>query len=628
MSFNQFRSNVNNSSTTFRVGYIGDNLEYLFSFDKGLANSLLAFANALTSILAAFLFGFLQWLLHLHPGIGPRPETFLPRAFMFMASTHRGPWDFFVDTTILCFSIKDKRSLKWSIVPLTIIMSIICAGLPFSLNFLLASSNQGAYGIFNSDFSVAPYNWSVRAVNLISGAVEHIARGSDWDIFDPWSRNISLILGRLVEAEGSANDSGLTISKQAGCWYDNQFCLDGSIGNLKMEFRVDTSQIGVLSRKKVAVEGRSQCSQVEVDTVMAQTSQQYSNANETAIDSFQFGSLYQNGSTTPVSWSMFSALSNAHDTDSTTFWADTSGRPGNYSFPKGFNLVDAHLTLIFLPATILPSINGSQINSVFGEWPFRYGNITKAYNKPRLLACRDDARLCVGNNCTPFGGSEQVTPAAERLFRQAGIPRDFVFLATHAADGMVSGPVRLLRNKALMVNDFVAEGNTLDVSSYAIAEIIRWFALSAAATTALPGRIASGYFARKWVLSGVTGETTPPDSMNAASIIDRSAKELSRVTIGIDQHRQLVNIIPMLSISIVCLILVLVRILIFLAKYHGYKSPLIERITIIDPPDDLKPLKEQYNLASSELQHKDHDGLPTLDQQQAGANTEMESLPR
>ncbi|KAH8774054.1 hypothetical protein BGZ57DRAFT_855122 [Hyaloscypha finlandica] len=608
MSFNQFRSNVNDSRTTLRVGYINNDLQYLVSLDKDLANALLASANALTSILAGFLLGYLKWLLHLHPEITRKPNSFLTKGFMVMAASHRGCWQFLVDGISLCYSDPGRRSLMGSIITLSLITAVICTGFQYSLNFLLASSNQGAYSIFGTDFGMAPFNWSAGASNSISGGVEHIARGSDYDIFDAWARGISLQLGQEVEAVGFGNDSGLTVSKQVGCWFGDHFCLDGSIGNLLMHFRVDTSQIGVLSRKKVSIEGRSRCSQVDVDEVMAQTSQQYSNANMTAIDFFEFGSLSQNGSITPVSWSTFSALSTTHDTDSTTFWADASGRPGNYSFPENFNLVDAHLTLIFLPATILPYVNGSNVDSVFGEWPFRYGNITNAYNKPRLLACRDDSRLCVANNCTQYGGADQVTPAAERLFRHTGIPRDFVFLSTHAADGMVSGPVRLLRNKALMVNDFVAEGNTLDVSSYAIPEVVRWFALSASATTALPGRIASGHFARKWVLSGVTGETTPTvtgDSIertNATSIIDRTAKELSRITIGVDQQRQLVNILPILSIGVVFLVIAFAKVLIFLAKIFEYGNRFMNLLIILDSFTDLQLLRRLFNIGDVELQ--------------------------
>lgn len=330
----------------------------------------------------------------------------------------------------------------------------------------------------------------------------------------------------------------------------------------------------------------------------------------TAIDIFKFGSLSLNESTTPLDWSTFSALTTSHDIDSTTFWADASGRPGNNSFPKGLNLVDAHLTLMFFPATILPSTNESYVNSMFGEWPFRYGNLTKAYNKPRLLVSRDDSRLCVDNACTQFGGADQITPAAERLFSQNEIPRDFVFLSAHAADGMVSGPVRLLRNKALMVNDFVAEGNTLDVSSYAIPEVVRWFALSAFATTALPGRIASGYFARKWVLSGVTGETIPPvtgDSIhrtNAASTIDRKASELSRVTIGVDQQKRLINIMPILAIGVVFLFLALVEILLyFLAKSPRLHNGFKRLLTVFDEIVDLKLLEQLFDRPAFELNH-------------------------
>ena len=361
------------------------------------------------------------------------------------------------------------------------------------------------------------------------------------------------------------------------------------------------------------IEGRSRVSQVDVDEVMAQTSQEYNNDNMTAVDVFKFGSLFQDGSTKPLNWSMFSALSTSHDIDSTTFWADASGRPGNNSFPEGFNLVDAHLTLMFFPATILPSPNDSKVNSMFGEWPFRYGNITKAYNKPRLLVSRDDSRVCVDNDCTPFGGADQITPAAERLFEQNGIPRDFVFLSTHAADGMVSGPVRLLRNKALMVNDFVAEGNTLDVSNYAIPEVVRWFALSAFATAALPGRIASGYFARKWVLSGVTGETIPPvtgDSLhrsNAASTIDRKASALSRVTIGIDQHKRLINIMPILVIGVVYLFLALVQVLVyFYAKNPPIDNGLKRFLTKFDPFVDLNLLKRLIRGSAVELLPTNH----------------------
>lgn len=46
------------------------------------------------------------------------------------------------------------------------------------------------------------------------------------------------------------------------------------IGNLQMNFRVDTSQIGVLSKKKIWIEGRSQLGQIDVDEVMAQTFQE------------------------------------------------------------------------------------------------------------------------------------------------------------------------------------------------------------------------------------------------------------------------------------------------------------------------------------------------------------------
>lgn len=633
---------MNASRTTFRLGYINNDRQYLLSLDRGPANALFAFAYILTGILAGFILVFLKWLLHLYPGIGPQPNRLLAAGdkkpndalktdFVIMAASHRGCWQLFFDAITLCDSNNGKRSLSWSIgslfdsknrnrflrwrfIILFFFMAIIYTGSLYALNFSLASSNQGAYSIFRPDFSVAPFNWSAGASNSISAAVEHIARGSDYDPFDGWARNISLVLGQAVAAVGFANDLGLNVSKQAGCWFGDQFCLDGTIGNLTMHFRVDTSQIGVLSLKKVSIEGRSMCSEVEVDEVMAQTSQQYSNDNMTAIDSFQFGSLSQNGSITPVSWSTFSALSTTHDTDSTTFWADASGRPGNYSFPEGFNLVDAHLTLIFLPATILPSINGSGVNSIFGEWPFRYGNITQAYNKPRLLACRDDSRMCVGNDCTPFGGYDQVRPAAEGLFRRTGIPRDFVFLSTHAADGMVSGPVRLLRNKALMVNDFVAEGNTLDVSSYAIPEVVRWFALSASATAALPGRIASGYFARKWVLSGVTGGTTPPvtgDSIGGTdvdSVVNHRAKELSRITIGVDQQRQLVNILPILLIGVFYLVISLAQVLIYFASLR-YESDFIKRWMILDPFTDLEILGKLVELVQNH-----HVGPPTADQ--------------
>ncbi len=123
---------------------------------------------------------------------------------------------------------------------------------------------------------------------------------------------------------------------------------------------------------------------------------------------------------------------------------------------------------------------------------------------------------------------------------------------------MISGPVRLLRNKALMVNDFVAEGNTLDVSGYAIPEIVRWFALSAAATAALPGRRAPGHFGRKWVASGVTGGTAPPVTgnsvdgppTNATASAAHTASELCRATIGKDLGRQFVNILPILYIMV------------------------------------------------------------------------------
>lgn len=591
----------------------------LVSLDKDLANALLACANVLTAILTGFSLGFLKWLLHLHRGIGREPKSFLGMGFIVMAASHRGCWDLLVDVIAFCFSNKGRKLLKGSIITLSVIIAMSCTGLLYALSFELASSNLGAYSIFGTDFGVAPYNWSGGASNSISGDVEHIARGSDYDIFDGWARNISLQLGQAVEAVGFGNDSGLTVSKQDGCWFGENFCLDGSIGNLSMYSRVDTDQIGVLSRKKVSIEGRSLCSQVEIDEVIAQTSQKYSNANMTTINSFEFGSLSQNGSTTPYSWSVFSALSTIHDTDSTTFWADASGRPGNYTFPEGFNLVDAHLTLIFLPATILPSVNGSKVNSMFGEWPFRHGNITNAYNKPRLLACRDDCRVCVGDDCTQFGGADQVTPAAERLFRRTGIPRDFVFLSTHVADGMVSGPVRLLRNKALIVNDFVAEGNTLDISSFAISEVVRWFALSASATTALPGRIASGYFSRKWVLSGVTGGTTPPitgdsiEGADTASIIDRTAKELSQVTIGVDQQRLLVNIMPSLIIGVVFFFLSLVkililiatslpdnsRVLIWIAESLPYGDRLMKLLKVFDPYADLHLLSELFNLGAA-----------------------------
>lgn len=644
MSFNQFRSNVVSSKTTFRVGFVNADLLYLVSLDEDLANALLAGSNALPPILAGFLWGFCIWLLPLHPGIRRNPEiwripeggrnpeigrdvevgrnpangrntavgrnpeverrrdSFQARGFMVMAASRRGCWYFFVDA-IAFWRDNEKGFLGVTVIISSGIVAIICTGFPFSLNFALASSNQGAYSIFGTNLGVAPFNWSADAINSISAAVEHVARGSDYDIFDGLARKTSLQLGQAVEAVGCGSDLGLNVSKQAGCWWGDRFCLNGSIGDLQMHFRVDTSQIGVLSRRKVWIEGRSRISQIDVDEVMAQTSQKYSNDNMTAIDTFEFGFLSQNGSTTPITWSTFSALSTSHDTDSTTFWADASGRPGNNSFPEGFNLVNAHLTLTFFPATILPSTNGSTVNSMFGEWPFRYGNITTAYSKPRLLASRDDSRLCVGNTCTPFGGADQITPAAERLFQKCGIPRDFVFLSSHAADGMISGPVRLLRNKALMVNDFVAEGNTLDVSSYAIPEVVRWFALSAFATTALPGRIASGYFARKWVLSGVTGETTPPvtgDSVhrtNAVSTIGSKAEALSRVTIGVDQQKRLINIMPILAIGAVFLFLVFVRLLIhFVAnspRMHNTRFRYL--LTILDPFVDLELLRRLDN---------------------------------
>ena len=129
-------------------------------------------------------------------------------------------------------------------------MAIICTGFPYSLNFALASSNQGAYSIFGTDLGVAPFNWSADSINSISAPVEHIARGSDYDIFDGIVRNSSLVVGQAVETVGFGSDLGFNVSKEAKCWFGERFCLNGSIGDLQMHFRVDTSQIGVFQKRR------------------------------------------------------------------------------------------------------------------------------------------------------------------------------------------------------------------------------------------------------------------------------------------------------------------------------------------------------------------------------------------
>lgn len=556
MDSSTFRTTVGNAASGIHVGQLHNQTRYVVPLDKTLANAIFALANELSTICVSLLWALLQLLIMVHQKSIRKARSSLEKSIMTLTASHRGWWRSLFDTISVSRRKNGRRSVKASIITFSVISALLCHGLLYGSNFIIAGSNQGAISIFSPDSCIPPFNWSAPHDNKVSSDVEHIARGSDYDKFDPWAREISLELGQRVGLLGSASaaDFGLEITRQSGCWFGDHLCLNGTLGNLEMHFRADTSQLGVLSQKKVWIEGRSRISQFDVDKWVEETSQTYSNTNATTIELFEFGSHFENGKSIPLTWPQFSVISTTHDTDSTTFWADTSGRLGNYSFPEGFNLIDAHLTLIFLPSTSLPHVNGSRRDSLLGawDWDFPESNITMAYNRPRLLVARDDARLCVRHKCTEFGGADQITPSAERLLKEAGIPRDFVWLSAHAADGMISGPVRLLRNKALMVNDFVAEGNTLDVSSYTIPEIVRWFSLSAAATAALPGRIASGYFSRNWVVSGVTGGTTPPvteDSIaNMTGQNAHTATDLCMVVLGVDERKQLIDIIPFISI--------------------------------------------------------------------------------
>ena len=150
---------------------------------------------------------------------------------------------------------------------------------------------------------------------------------------------------------------------------------------------------------------------------------------------------------------------------------------------------------------------------------------------------------------------------------------------------------------------------------------MRWFALSAFAITALRGRIASGYFACKWALSGVTGGTTPlvtGDSiggMSSASVIDHTAKVLSRVTIGGDQQRRLLNITPILSIGVVALVIALVNILnifankIYLAENAPYRNHFMNLLMILDSFADLELLEavpETHNFELRQINRLNH----------------------
>lgn len=241
MSFNQFQSDAINSKTAFRVEFVDGDILYLVSLDENLANVIIAGPNALALILAGFLWGSCQWLLLLHPGIrriskvwrisevgrnpavGRSRDSFLVMGFMVMAASH---WQFLVDA-IAFWRHNGEGFREGTVVILSALAAIICTGFPYFLNVALASSNHGAYGIFGTHLGVAPFNWSADSINSISAAVEHVPRGSDYDIFDGSARNLSLVLGQAVEAVGSGSDLGLNVSKEAGCWFGDQFCPNG-----------------------------------------------------------------------------------------------------------------------------------------------------------------------------------------------------------------------------------------------------------------------------------------------------------------------------------------------------------------------------------------------------------------
>lgn len=164
--------------------------------------------------------------------------------------SYRGCWEFLVDAIPLRYFRNGEGSLKRSIITLS------------PLNFELASWNQGAYSIFGTDFGAAPFNWSAGASNPISATPEHIARGSDYDIFDEWARNISLHLGQAVEAVGFGNDLDLTVSKQAGCRFGDQFCLDVALWS----FEPNSEPPGPLYLRCGEMKGEGSC-QVPANTV-------------------------------------------------------------------------------------------------------------------------------------------------------------------------------------------------------------------------------------------------------------------------------------------------------------------------------------------------------------------------
>src|SRR6266487_1718249 len=97
MDLEDFRSTVNSSHITLRVGYIGYRLQYVVALDKALASVLLAAANALTVVLVGLVWCNLQLLISLHHQSIRHPQKSL-KAFMVLAMSHRGYWRFSFDT--------------------------------------------------------------------------------------------------------------------------------------------------------------------------------------------------------------------------------------------------------------------------------------------------------------------------------------------------------------------------------------------------------------------------------------------------------------------------------------------------------------------------------------------------